>query len=315
MKLVGLTTYGINVRNAEQQQLELHNIFGRSLIDIIYDTATVAKKTYENNKEEEAVFTFDEVKKEIIRNEDGQDLYQILYLRVKTGEYGTESEIVDSTTGDLVYTRNPRQADVMPFGCCIIIPCGEYVSGVIVLQSLGRMGISTVMKKRLNEYVRAVNGSLRFVMGTIVPKVYLERFFKNGILKAVRLIRYGIPDDDADRYGVDKKVKSIVEERIIRKPTGFLRNKTDALKECIAGTRRYDEVVQIDGFEIDDLKLEFGMGKRNKTISLKNIDNITASEDISEDVIIENGHPTFDSLCEVMKETGEFYLRAKGLLL
>ena len=31
-------------------------------------------------------------------------------------------------------------------------------------------------------------------------------------------------------------------------------------------------------------------------------------------VVIENGHPTFESLCMVMQETGEEYLRAKGAI-
>ena len=41
---------------------------------------------------------------------------------------------------------------------------------------------------------------------------------------------------------------------------------------------------------------------------------MVVNEDITDLVVIERGHPTFESLCNVMKETGEEYLRAKGAI-
>ena len=40
------------------------------------------------------------------------------------------------------------------------------------------------------------------------------------------------------------------------------------------GARRFDQVIQIDGFEYDDLKLEFETGRTSKTISLRNVEQI-----------------------------------------
>lgn len=315
MKQIGATIYGIDVKDSNHNQYEMHTIYENSFIDIMYNEAIKELNKFVTDKKGEVVFTYSDLNKETIKNEQGQELYDVLYMRVKTGEYGIESEIVDSETGEVSYNKKVSDADVMPFGCCIMIPSGKHTSGVIVFQSIGRYGISTVMKKKLDGYIKNVDNNLRLAMGTIVPKIYMDRFFKDGILKSVRMIRYGIPDDASDKYGVDRGVKTIVEERIIRKPRGFLINKADALKDCLSGKKRYDEVVQIDDFEIDDLRLEFSMGKRVKTISLKNIENVIATEDITKNVILDNGHPEFNSLCMAMKETGEFYLRAKGLLI
>lgn len=315
MKQIGATIYGIDVKDSNHNQYEMHTIYEKSFIDIMYSEAIKELNKFVTDKKGEVVFTYSDLIKEKIKNDQGQELYEVLYMRVKTGEYGIESEIVDSETGDVSYNKKVSDADVMPFGCCIMIPSGKHTSGVIVFQSIGRYGISTVMKKKINGYIKNVDSNLRVAMGTIVPKIYMDRFFKDGILKSVRMIRYGIPDDASDKYGVDRGVKTIVEERIIRKPRGFLKNKAEALKDCLSGKKRYDEVVQINDFEIDDLRLEFSMGKRVKTISLKNIENVIATEDITKNVILDNGHPEFGSLCIAMKETGEFYLRAKGLLI
>ncbi len=316
MKSIGLTTYGINVRDNENMEFELHNIYGKTLIDIMEEFARDNFRIYEDDKSDESVFTYDEIRKEKIQNSKGQDSYDVLFLRIKTGEYGTESEIVDSKTGKTAFLREVSQADVLPFGCCITVPCGSFTGGVITFQSLGRNGITTLMKKRIDSYLRSINPNLRVVMGAIVPRVYMERYLNDGILQSLRLIRYVIPDEMAERLGVDNNgVKGMIEERVIRKPRGFIRHRIDDIKACMAGTKRFDEIVSIEDFEIDDLKLDFKLGKRSKTISMRNLDNIIAAEDITDDVESDNGNPIFDSLTEIMKETAEFYLKAKGLLL
>lgn len=314
MMRVGLTTYGINVRDINDLQYELHDVYGKGFLDIIEKGAKNDLKVYDNNRNNESVFTVDDIKRKLIENENGQARYEVLFLRVKTGDYGVESEIVDSGSGITSYTRSATEADVLPFGCCIMVPCGEFKSGVVTIQSIGRYGIKSVMNKRIDAYVKAINSNLRITMGTIVPKVYMERFLEHGVLQSIRIIRHGIPNDVADQYGVDRNVKNIVEERVIRKPSGFLSNKLSDIKACMNGTKRYDEVVQIEGFEVDDLKLDFKMGKRNKSISLKNLENLVAAEDITDEVAIEKGNPNFSSLCEIMQTTAEFYLRAKDLL-
>lgn len=314
-KRVGLTTYGLNVRNEGHEQIELHDIVGMSFLDIIEKVANQNLNIYDDDIQTEQIFTFDQIMKKKVKNGNGQEIYEVLFLRIKTGAYGTESEIVDKDTGVTTYTKGVKDADVLPFGCCIMVPSGEYYGGVITLQSIGRSSIKTVLHKKLDYYVKDIDGNLRISMGTIVPKVYMERFLDNGILQSVRLVRNGIPDDLADRYGVDRGAKGMVEERIIRKPRGFIRHKIDDIKACMNGNKRYDEIIQIEGFEIDDLKFDFKMGHKTKTISMKNLDNLVASEDITENVTLENGNPVFESLCEEMEETALFYLKAKGLII
>lgn len=315
MKSVGLTTYSFCVRDYDNTEFELHNILGHSFIEIINNSAGVSLKKYDNDEYGESIFTFEQVVANTIRNEDNQDIYDALYLRVKTGEYGIESEIVDSETGIVTYTRSQNEADVMPFGCCIMVPSGEHTSGVIVFQSIGRYGIVTVMKKYVDKYLKHINNNLRFVMEPVMPRQFASRMFEQGILKTIRFIRYQIPEDAAERYGLDRNVREVVEERVIRRPAGFLRNKRTEIQEFFNRKRNIDEIVRIEDFQIDDLKFEFQNGRRTKTISLKNIDNIIVSEDVTEDVVLDNGHPTFESLCASMRETGEFYLRARGAII
>lgn len=314
MKLIGVTAYGISVRSEKHHDLELHNLNGTPLLDYFHSIAESAVDEYDKDLALENIFAYNFVDFQTIKNVTGQKIYDILYLRIKTGDYGEESEIVDSDTGETTHTKSVDEADVMPFGCCLIVPCGKHTEGIVLAQSLGRNGITSIIKKKFNEYIRQLDNQLRVVLNPIVPRQYMERLLSEGVLKTIRLISYGIPDDDADRYGVDRGASKVIRERVIRKPTGFIRNKYEQIMECFRGQRAYDSIIELDDFEIDDLKMEFSLGKRNKTISMRGLDDLVINEDITDDVIVENGHPKFDSLCKVMTEIGEEYLRARGAI-
>ena len=297
------------------QRLELHNINNETLIEIINRYGNQHLRRYTNDSSQETVFCFDTIYTETISNQNNQKLYDILYGRVKTGEYGIESELVNQTTGNLSYNRTTDDADVMPFGFAILIPDGSINNAIIVIQSIGIYGMKKVLEGKIIQCIKDINNEYRFEMGVILPKVVLDRYFEHGTLQKIRLIRYSIPNDLSERYGLNCGVNEFIEERVIRKPQGFLENKKKELHEWRNGERRYDAVIQLDDFEHDDLKMEFSFGRNSKTISLKNIDNLQMCEDITDLVRSIGGHPEFSSLCVQMKETGEFYLKAKGLIV
>lgn len=313
-KTIGLTAYSICVRDDSSNQYELHDIFGNEFIEYLGGIAKKDKNEYEDNPVKENIFAINEVKVENVVDKNKQALYDILYIRIKTGEYGEESEIVARKSGKVTHVKGDDEADVMPFGFSIVVPSGKYANGVIMLQSLGRNGIVSVVKEKLNQYIKQIDNELRVAMNPILPKHYIKQYLNKGILKSIRLIRYNIPEDDAENYGINAGVEKTVEERIIRNPIGFAINKYDKLKEVIEGNRRYDEVIEIEDFETNDLKLEFKMGRRLKTVSMKNLDALVVNEDITDEVEIEKGHPTFESLCEIMDDSGYAYLIALGFL-
>lgn len=311
---IGLTAFGLHVAEGIERKLELHNISGRTLIDILYEYAMNNLDIYENDQIQETVFTFSNINKEVVCNNAGQAIYEILYGIVKTGEYGIESELINNHTGNVSYNRQTDDADVMPFGFSVFLPAGDVDNSIILFQSTGRYGMKTVLQKNLKKVVRQINASLSLELGVIVPKIILDRYLKNGCLQKIRLIRYGIPNDVADRYGLNYGVEDIIEERVIRNPVGFWEHKKDIFKQWRRGDCSYSKIIQIEDFVYDDFKMEFKMGSRNKTISLGNIDKLNMCEDITDDVMLQGGHPTLRSLLQAMKESGEFYMRAKGLI-
>ena len=113
--------------------------------------------------------------------------------------------------------------------------------------------------------------------------------------------------------GVNYGVSETYEERIIHKPTGFMERKRNAIAEWMNGQRVATDIVQIDGFDYDNLKFVFKLGNLERTINLDNIDKIVVTEDITDQVGMANGLPTFTTLKPVMIEIGRGYLQGIGM--
>ena len=81
------------------------------------------------------------------------------------------------------------------------------------------------------------------------------------------------------------------------------------------GQRSHTNIIEIEGYKYDDLKLEFSLGKITKTFDLGNLNSAIISEDITSKVNIIGGHPEFDNLKQVMKNTAREYLIGMGLIV
>ena len=96
MKSIGVSTYEFCVKDSNNQNLELHDILGESILEIINNAATIRINTYDNDPGGETVFSYDKLILADKRNENNQKIYDYLAMRIKTGEYGVETELVDS---------------------------------------------------------------------------------------------------------------------------------------------------------------------------------------------------------------------------
>ena len=315
MKMIGLNAYGFCIKNDKNEKIELHDISGGSIINLLHDLISAEINTFKKDSKAEKVICFTHAEKKEIKNKDDQELVSILYGRLKTGEYGEESEIVDVNTGKVTHNKGNNEADVMPFGFALALPAGEMNRSIIVMQTFGSSGIKQALHKKINAYIKSIDDELRVEISPVLPRTVLNEFFSKGVLKSIRFIQYNIPDDEADMFGLNHNIAETRKEVIFRNPVGFMQNKRLEFEEWQRGERAYDDIVEIDDFSYDELKMDFKMGKSTKTISLSNIDDLFMTIDISDSVAIKGGHPVFASLKKEMKEVAIHYLTSMGLLI
>lgn len=313
-KKISLLIYGLSVLDDENKRILLNQVDEtKSILDVIEEYIKNNMSMYSKNTSKEILFKFDQIDRKVILSKSGKRKFQILFGRVKTGEYGIESELVNVKTGK-VTNRTREQADMMPFGFCIAVPEGDVNCAIMILQTMGTYGMKIPLQGHLQRCLADISPKFHLSLRAVAPKEYIDRYFEKGILQKIRMIRYEIPEDQSNRIGINYGVKQTKEERIIHKPLGFMERRKKDFQEVLSGQRSYAELIEIEGFDYDDLKLEFTLGETSKTFNLKDLDSLVVSEDITKQVKQEGGHPVYESLKPIMQKTAKEYLRAMGLL-
>ncbi len=312
-KKVKVSVYGMSIlRKSTSNKENLNNIFqGRSLIGIVGAYIQQNINRYDNDHNKERLFAFSQYITENILDDQGRIEATALSGIIKTGDYGISSELRDINTGS-VYNRSIDQADIMPFGFSIIVPAGIVNTCIVVMQTLGQYSIKLSLQKKLQSIISAVDTDLTVSLGAVMPRQYIQKYFQEGILQKISMIRYEIPRDETERLGVNYGVNETYEERVIHKPTGFMERKKNVIVEWMKGQRAATDIIQIKGFEYNNIKFVFKLGNLEKTINLENIDKIVVTEDITNQVTVIDGLPTFITLKPVMIEIGRGYLQEMG---
>lgn len=269
--------------------------------------------TFDVDAYSETIFKFESVEQEQVKDEDGHIVFNALTGLVKTGEYGTESEIVHSKTGKTTHRKTIEEAEVMPFAFYLALSPLNLNRGIIIFQTEGRYGMKTAFDKRLHKFVREHFEGWGFTLGNIMPKEYVERYLVKGFLKELRVIKYGISQDVSERNGIKDNDDSVYEERIIHNPLGFLDDGANKIREALRGQRALCDIVEIPDFDYDCLKFNFRLGQSNKIIDLGNLDSLVVTEDITEQAGVKKGHPDFEILKSEMRETAKGYMTSMGL--
>lgn len=313
-KRVGLSIYGLSLYNSERKiNINLNNVYmSKSIIELIKDYIDINGKTYSNDINNERLYKFDNVKLEDV-NVNGKQEYTILVGTVKTGEYGIQSELVDITDNSTTEKKS-TQADILPFGFCIALAKGNKSKAVVILQTLGNLGIKSVFTRYISKCLESNKIRESAAWGSLYPVQYIKRIMNIGKLEKIRLIQYEIPEETVNRIGANSGVK-LREERVIIKPTGFIKNKREAILECLNGQRASTSRIELPDFTYDQLKLEFSINKKTKTIDFNDTTELKVNEDITDQISIINGIPNFNSLKNQMKITAYEYLKLIGFIV
>ena len=104
MKKIGLTVYGLDIHKNGPYNVD--NAEGNlNFIDILRSFAQSNAEGFDIDPNNENIFKFDSVLCENVNDKDGHLMFNAITGIVKTGEYGTESEIVHTKTGKTTHKK------------------------------------------------------------------------------------------------------------------------------------------------------------------------------------------------------------------
>ncbi len=311
-KRVGLSIYGLSLYDGEKK-INLNNVKdSKSIVQLIKEHIDDNGQDYDNDIARERVSTFTDVEYEEVKVDNKKE-YSIIYGLLKTGEYGVQSELFD-VHDKSVYNKKTTQAEINPFGFCIALAKGDKTKAVVILQTFGNLGIKTVFRQYLEKWNKFNKLDYGIMMDALYPIQYIRRVLHSGILQKIRMIKYEVPEDVSNRLRIDNGVK-MKEERILYKPSGFIRNNIKKIEEFFSGQRSSTQIVEIPDFDFDQLKFEFSLNGKSKTINFDNTQNLRVNEDITDHVTMDNGNPTFQSLKVCLIDTAYEYLKLTGFVV
>lgn len=315
MASIGINVYSFQIFGSDAKPVELHNIVnGKNLLELVKEYIEQNISTYVDSQKQETIYKFVDWKivKKIAFSSNEYLTY--LYGKVKTGNYGIETEIVNKKTQKTTHIKTSDEAELIPFHFLIVLPKNECSHTVVLLQTQGIYGMKKVFEHEFDKFIHNINIKLKVSFGPLYPKEFLEKYLKQGCLKKLTLYRYDIPKDEADKYGINRGSKRVQQIISISSSGGFTHKKIEEIKECIHGKRAYNTLVELGFAEYDDLKLEFKFGNKRKIFSLKNLDKVIINEDITNSVELVGGNPTTESILPIMSQNAIEYLIEMGLV-
>lgn len=223
----------------------------------------------------------------------------------KGGHFGIESELENIKTKK-IKKKEADDIDKVPFYFLIHIP--RMNVGVFLIQRLGVLGISTILRKSLQNYIRTTFTDLIIDFNPLVSRELARTFVDDGHIKEIVLTKYNLPSDRVERLGLKEYQEDIlsIEVRIKAKRKSWFTGINKKLKNFVGdGDPRFFDVRAIRELGFDgnhEVKVVSKLNGNNRTIDINNFGEIRPYYDISKDVErTKGGHPKFESIDSIAK--------------
>jgi len=219
---------------------------------------------------------------------------------VETGEYGYEAELLDVNSSRTTHRSSVSEAEMLPFYFLIFLTQNTD-EGILILQRFKQYGIRTIFGRDINEYISSQFHSLELQINPLVPSRLINEYLNNGRILKLRFIRFSFPPDIADAYDTQYHVEEegYTEYVISAKRRGSIPI-LGRILEVLNGQRQLNELIEIQSFEYDKVKVEVDLNGNKRTIDLSDMSKLRAYIDVSQSVRLGNdGHPLFESIDEI----------------
>lgn len=272
---------------------------------------------YEDDEIKSSVFKISEESFTEEKNEETGNVFRHMILRVKTGEYGFTTDLVDPKKKEEVYKKDSDLAEVKPFFVNIVVDKRKNIQkGFIIFQNVGIYSVKTVFKTYFSDFLKSYNTQTlqyKFNIGVVTPKHFALQLLNEYEVKNLKLVAYNKPMDSADK--LDSDFAYAEEERIYRK---FSKIKKTVKKICEYINRERDitDIIEIEGFEYDNIKLELDLGGgKVRTLDLGKIDKAVMKLNFKDsDIKGIDGHADMDKLKKEVESIYELYSKNINLV-
>lgn len=214
---------------------------------------------------------------------------------IESGEYGYESTFLNKKNKSTTFKRNRDDAEMLPFYFLLYLPANKN-EGILFLQRFKQYGITTVFDEAINDFFALNYSDYEVEINSFAPDNLIQAMIANSIPKKARFIKYASKKKDiADKYKNPDKKETTQREYVVYFPKyGKIHR---PLKDIIETPSSLNNLVEIDNFEYDTVKLEVKINNKPRTISLDNEQKMRPIFDITNEINTNaSQHPIFESI-------------------
>lgn len=231
--------------------------------------------------------------KEVKRSVDGL---------LEIGHFGYGSSLRDVKTGNENYRRKISDAEMIPLYYCMWIPKSG-TRGVLALQYFGEVGAKSCFQELLTSRFEKKYKDYSLRIRKLVSEAVIRKALEKAPIAKLRFIQHGVAKDIADAYAgnrLDPKTAHVELVIKVKKTVSIGQGARDRIMQVLQGKRKLDSVLELDGFEYQELKAEVELAGRIRTIRIGKPDGMTSKIDVTDSVEVDaDGHPKKASITKV----------------
>jgi len=222
---------------------------------------------------------------------------------IETGRYGKEENVIDISKKDEapVFTIHKNHSVQKPFFFLICIPEIKN-EGIIILERDGQYGIKSIFTHLFRKFVELNFEDYSVNFANFIDKQIIKNYIEKGGYNTIKLTRSSLPDDVAERYGLesyqtnDFVVELIIKARGKRRIGGLARKKIQEMFESSPDSFFSSEEFSKLGFdEYASIKVNSTYNDSSRTIDLSDTMKFRPYYEIM--VNLNNtGHSDFNSI-------------------
>lgn len=235
------------------------------------------------------------------------DNYRFLYTIIKSGSYGSSSDIVDTNTKKIVYKLQPEHTVEKPFYLYVVIPKDNKTvkvqKGMFFFQNVGQFGIKTITTDYMKEFF-SDKFNITLECKTIAPKLFVDRMLTQDNVLQIMMTKNYSSGDSADNIDVGYGVETHVIGNLVFKQERWNKIKNDILFFAQGKLNLFE----FNNIQYQKLKVKANIGGRIRTINMNNIENLSLIEGIPEDIQDIDGHPKKFLLLNYFEKVANEYI-------
>lgn len=207
------------------------------------------------------------------------------------GSFGVDSIIEDGTTGNELLKRKAGDVEIFPLYYRFWVP-DSGKSSLALFQSYENRSCAQQALTLFRDFFEFQNPNLRLIAQKLMPQ---PKAVAKLPTKKLKFYQKRVDPDSILNLDLGT-TEPVHVELIIHAMKNRNLGKFEFYQKSVA-----DGLLALDGIEFEQVSAEVKIGNETRTVGLLNVSSKAGVVDVSADLELKDGHPTFDSIAEQAK--------------